>query len=449
MLGPRGGGKSFLSAIHTHLKSRFNPRYGTRILGGSRAQSEQIYRALKDVVIDGFGPLGNDAETVRKLLKTESIYRNGSEVSILAASSTSVRGPHVPSLKLDEVDEIDPELRESAMGMAMAKGGRRSSIVMTSTWHKLHGPMTELLKRAKGGEIPFHQFCLFEVLERCPESRSGSNLEYCPQCPLMTWCHGDGPVPKAKRSNGHYAIDSAIQKIRGTSLRVFEADYLCLGPKADGVWFPTFSASHVSIQAEFDPALPVYLAIDSGVFTGAVFFQVLRWQVADGWIEQIHVFADYLAEGLTAESAAIALKGVAARTCGSKIDTICTDPAGGARNPIGASVISVYEQAGLRPMRRWPLGSVADGLALLDSVVSPADGTPRLLVHPRCVATIAALKSYRRAKRQGQFQDYPEDPQHPSEDMVDALRGGVRMAFPDGRKDPSRLKRVHYGLIQY
>ena len=107
MLGPRGGGKSFLSAIHTHLKSRFNPRYGTRILGGSRAQSEQIYRALKDVVIDGFGPLGNDAETVRKLLKTESIYRNGSEVSILAASSTSVRGPHVPSLKLDEVDERD------------------------------------------------------------------------------------------------------------------------------------------------------------------------------------------------------------------------------------------------------------------------------------------------------------------------------------------------------
>src|SRR5579864_6327866 len=43
LLGPRGGGKSFLSAIDTHLKSRWNPHYGTRILGGSQAQSLQIY----------------------------------------------------------------------------------------------------------------------------------------------------------------------------------------------------------------------------------------------------------------------------------------------------------------------------------------------------------------------------------------------------------------------
>ena len=53
------------------------------------------------------------------------IYRNGSQVSLLAASPTSVRGPHVPSLKLDEVDEIDPDIRESAMGMAMEKHGCR------------------------------------------------------------------------------------------------------------------------------------------------------------------------------------------------------------------------------------------------------------------------------------------------------------------------------------
>ena len=33
--GPRGSGKSFLSAIDTHLASRFNPRHGTRILGGN------------------------------------------------------------------------------------------------------------------------------------------------------------------------------------------------------------------------------------------------------------------------------------------------------------------------------------------------------------------------------------------------------------------------------
>ena len=45
--GPRGSGKSFLSAIETHLTSRFNSRHGTRILGGSLSQSEQIYEALQ------------------------------------------------------------------------------------------------------------------------------------------------------------------------------------------------------------------------------------------------------------------------------------------------------------------------------------------------------------------------------------------------------------------
>src|SRR5215210_4083961 len=41
--GPRGGGKSFLSALDAHLTSRFRPGHGTRILGGSRSQSEQVY----------------------------------------------------------------------------------------------------------------------------------------------------------------------------------------------------------------------------------------------------------------------------------------------------------------------------------------------------------------------------------------------------------------------
>src|SRR3954464_15830525 len=40
VLGPRGGGKSFLSALDAHLASRFRPNHGTRILGGSLSQSE-------------------------------------------------------------------------------------------------------------------------------------------------------------------------------------------------------------------------------------------------------------------------------------------------------------------------------------------------------------------------------------------------------------------------
>jgi hypothetical protein len=131
--GPRGSGKSSLSATDTYLASRFNRRQGTQILGGSMAQSEQIYQALRDVVQDGRGALGSDGAALQSLGKQAAQYRNGSTVSIMAASPTSVRGRHVPSLKLDEVDEIDPDIRESAMGMAMEVCGIRSSVLMTST----------------------------------------------------------------------------------------------------------------------------------------------------------------------------------------------------------------------------------------------------------------------------------------------------------------------------
>src|SRR5262249_4545419 len=116
VLGPRGGGKSFLSALDTHLTSCRHPGHGTRVLGGSLSQSEQVYRSLRELARQGQGA---DADAIAKLTKVEASYKNASEVRILPASPTSVRGPHVASLKLDEVDEINPELREAAMGMCM------------------------------------------------------------------------------------------------------------------------------------------------------------------------------------------------------------------------------------------------------------------------------------------------------------------------------------------
>ena len=446
--GPRGAGKSFLSAIDTHIASRFIPRYGTRILGGSKAQSQQIYNAIRDVVIDGDGNLGNDAESITKLMKGEAIYANGSRVAILAASPTSVRGPHVPSLKLDEVDEISPDIRESALGMVMEIRGQRARVLMTSTWHRVAGPMSELIERGLAGAFPIRTFCVFEVLERCPDERSGKFLEKCPECPLMQWCHADRDtradrLPKAKRSNGHYTIDSLIQKAKILSARVFESDYLCMGPKADGVWFAQFEEPrNVSTDAEFDPRLPVHISVDSGVFTSAVFFQVR--ETDRGFF--ITVFNDYLAEGLTAEINAQAILEHARQRCGNARLIVTTDSAGGSRNPVGPTVLSEYQKIGLigpLPLT-WPRhsGCVTDGLKLIEAFVRSADDTARLTVHPRCQPLINAFKAYRRARRSHQWMDYPEDPQHPHEDLIDALRGGLRLAIPDQSELPQRFGRV-------
>ncbi len=447
VLGARGAGKSFLSALNTHLTSRWYPGHGTRILGGSQAQSLQIYEALVQLARDSRGLIGRDADAISRLTRHEANYANGSRVAILAASSTSVRGPHVPSLKLDEIDEIDTECREAAMGMCMSRGGIAASVIMTSTWHRLGGPMAQLMEQAASGSFPLYTFCTFEVLEPCPTERSGPALENCPACPIQRYCHdvSDGGPPRAKRSSGHYAIDALIQKLRATSLRTFEADYLCRGPRADGLWFPGFDIQrHVGENAEFDPALPVHLAIDSGVFTGAVWFQVVpcRGSGEAAATEEIHVFADYLSEALAAETNARAILEVSRQRCQGRFDRLTTDPAGGARNPVGPTVMAEYERVGLRPLGRWPIGAVSDGLSLVDSFVSPADGTPRLLIHPRCQDLIAAFRSYRRARRSGQWLDHPEDPQHPHEDLIDALRGGLRSCYPEGRTPARRHKRV-------
>ena len=458
--GPRGSGKSFLSAIDTHLASRFQPRHETRILGGSRAQSEQIYRALQASIIEGAGNLGSDRDTINRLLKTEAVYRNGSRVSILAASPTSVRGPHVASLKLDEVDEIDPDIREAAMGMAMELRGCRASVLMTSTWHRLGGPMSTLLERGGGGEFPVFSYSIFEVLERCPDSRSGVNLEYCPLCPLVTWCHEDcdsNPQgrPKAKRSRGHYAIDALIQKVRGVSARVFASDYLCQGPRAEGVWFTQFDeVDNCSPAAEFDPALPVHISVDSGVFTGAVFLQVRGTSRPHGgpFYDQVNVFADYLAEGQTAETCARVIRALADQYCGSARRMVSTDSAGGARNPVGPTVIAEYQRCGLSGeggILQWPKypGCVTDGLRLIENLVRSADGTVRLVIHPRCKHLIAAMRSYTRARRAGQWMDYPADPQHPHEDLVDALRGGLKLMLEGGRELRQGFTRARAGRV--
>jgi hypothetical protein len=457
ILGARGSGKSFLEAILTHLESRFHPGMGTRILGGSLAQSHQIYQGLDQAIVHGTGDWGSDGDSIAKLLTDKAIYRNGSNVSILAASRTSVRGPHVPSLRLDEVDEIDPEIRESAIPMAMSRGGMSASVSLTSTWHRVGGPMGELLERAEHGEFPSYTTCVFDVLERCPEGRSGPYVggvdafERCPACPIRVWCHSErdrnGGHCLAKLSDGHYAIDTLILQAKGLSERAFEADMLCKGPRADGAWFTTFSDANIDDCAEYDPRLPVHLSVDSGVHCGAVAFQVRH----DGNRHVVTCFHDRFAEGVGAEGNALAILDDLGNRRGTRF-RVSTDNSGGARNPVGPTVLSEFERSGLRGDRGlecWPTGSVADSLATVEALICAADGTRNLLIHPRCKPLIAALKAYRRAKRNNQWQDYPEDPQHPHEDMVDALRGGLRIEFPQGFRPQPQLYQRSAASMMY
>jgi len=196
----------------------------------------------------------------------------------------------------------------------------------------------------------------------------------------------------------------------------------------------------VTDRAEYDRNFPVHLAVDSDVHTAGVLFQTRE----HGPDVVVTVFGDYYAYGRSAYENGLAVLSLARRLCSGRVDRATTDPAGRSANAVGPTVLGEYNRAGFRP-ECWPLTQVADGLALIESFVSVEP--PALFVHPRCTHLIEEFANYRRAKRGGQFVDRPEDPQHPYEDVMDSLRGGLVSKFPDGRRSAPKLRKVHAGDV--
>jgi hypothetical protein len=244
---------------------------------------------------------------------------------------------------------------------------------------------------------------------------------------------------------------------------------------SDGAWFQSFDPTrHVTKGAEYEPGYPVHLAIDCGVsrHVAAVWFQVrpVRYVPAlalpdrgearvtpGGWVlppavplaaehglrSVITVFGDFHAEGLYSEAAARAIvaHGRTLPGCGGTADVVRLDPAASARTGIGPTAYSEFERVFGPLLSRWPSHRVTDGLDQLEVLLDQGC----LLLHPRCTALKAAFQNYaRRRTPGGDWQDEPADPQHPHEDLLDALRGGVRDRFPEGRiEQPGRLRTVH------
>jgi hypothetical protein len=214
---------------------------------------------------------------------------------------------------------------------------------------------------------------------------------------------------------------------------------------ADGVWFAHFDpAKHVSADAEYDYRFPVHLAIDCGVsrHVGAVYFQV-RPNGPEKL--RITVFGDYYAEGRYSEANAEAIRATAHDLpCSGRLDTVRLDPAATARTGVGPAAYGEFERAfGSRITSRWPQHHVVDGLDQLEILLDSGN----LLIHPRCLHLKNAFQTYLRARRNGEWLDEPAQDQNPAEDLMDALRGGVRDRFPEGRPQAGRLRTVSAARI--
>jgi hypothetical protein len=209
----------------------------------------------------------------------------------------------------------------------------------------------------------------------------------------------------------------------------------------EGVWFANFDpARHVSVEAEYHPGYPVRCAIDAGTsrHTAAVFFQVRSNPASDR--PRVTVFADYHALDVVSQKNARAIKALADQLpCYGRLDLVRLDPAATARSSLGPAAYSEYERVfGSRILARWPQHLVLDGLDTLELLLE----TGNLTIHPRCARLKEAFQTYCRQRRGGQWIDFPADG-HPEEDLMDALRGGIRDALPGGCAPAPNLHRVH------
>jgi phage terminase large subunit-like protein len=213
---------------------------------------------------------------------------------------------------------------------------------------------------------------------------------------------------------------------------------------SEGAWFATFDpARHVSESAEFHPSFPVRLAIDCGTsqHTGAVWFQVRQ---LDEHRHRVTVFRDFLSSGAYSAKNAVAIKERNTEPPnGGRLDLVRLDPAARQETGIGPAAYSEYARVFGRMLDKWPSHGVVDGLEFMEMLLE----TGCLVIHPRCKDLIAALKDYKRKVSHGVVINYPADNQSPHEDMVDALRGGIRDRFPEGREGESRLRQVHAGRM--
>jgi hypothetical protein len=209
----------------------------------------------------------------------------------------------------------------------------------------------------------------------------------------------------------------------------------------EGVWFARFDpARHVSLGAEYHPGYPVRCAIDAGTsrHTAAVFFQVRSNPDSDR--PRVTVFADYHALDVVSQKNALAIKELAHHLpCQGRLDLVRLDPAATARSSLGPAAYSEYERVfGSRILARWPQHLVLDGLDTLELLLE----TGNLTIHPRCARLKDAFRTYCRQRRGGQWIDFPADG-HPEEDLIDALRGGIRDALPGGFASALNLHQVH------
>jgi len=366
----RGGGKTYLAALATLLDSIFKPGCKTRILSGSRQQSQRMYNYLLNFVHSGFEKL-----LAEKELKGRCAFVNGSNVEILSQSMASVRGSHIHKLRCDEVELFKRQIFEAAKFTTKTFNSITAAMETLSTMHQPFGIMHELVSKAEQTGTKIFKWCVWEVIEKCTE-RS------CSRCLLNNDCRG-----RAKLADGFLKIDDVIMQMHRSSRAGFESEILCLRPSLENVVFAEFDPNLHVQSVEYDPDLPLYRSLDFGFVNPFVCL----------WIQVdkqgcVRIIDEYVQNRRTIDIHAYEIKNRRPYREDSVVMTFC-DPAGAGVNDVtGTSPVSQLKAAGIKV--RFRRSRICDGIELIRRALKTGAGKSNLIVSPRCGRLIEAMQSY-------------------------------------------------------
>ena len=168
--GSRGlSGKSTLLAGVSSIEGLEG--YNGTVLGGSLVQSQNVQEISNDIwerdietedaiYEGGLSVLVEDPTAVKTVFTYTKAWRK-----VLTASARQARGPHPKRLRMDEVDEMERGVFDSAMGQTMSLDESMPiQTAIASTHQHADGTMTYVLKQAAEKGWPVYEFCYRDCL---------------------------------------------------------------------------------------------------------------------------------------------------------------------------------------------------------------------------------------------------------------------------------------------
>lgn len=137
----------------------------TNIVGGSEQQALNALAHMKRYWGHPEAPTymikNNQTQKIR--------LTNNAEIQPLTASEKSVRGPHPPRLLLDEIDEMDANILESAKGQPMPQANWlgvtiQPQTIMVSTLQYADGTMMQEMRRMEEEGLPVMEWCYKDTM---------------------------------------------------------------------------------------------------------------------------------------------------------------------------------------------------------------------------------------------------------------------------------------------